>query len=177
MYKNSWKKGIPRTEEAKRKISEGHKGIRPTNATRLKMSLAKKGKVSPLRGTKQTESAKLKNSIAHRGEKSSGWRGGLTSLIRSIRRGIKYRSWRTLVFTRDNYTCVWCGANKKYLNADHIEQFAILLRKFEIKSLEQAENCEDLWNINNGRTLCIDCHKETDTYLNKGKKYLKNYVL
>lgn len=26
------------------------------------------------------------------------------------------------------------------------------------KTLEDAENCEELWNINNGRTLCKSCH-------------------
>ena len=34
--------------------------------------------------------------------------------------------------------------------------------------LEQALNYEELWNINNGETLCENCHKETDTY---GKHY------
>lgn len=28
-----------------------------------------------------------------------------------------------------------------------------------IKTLEDAENCEELWNINNGRTLCRNCHR------------------
>lgn len=36
---------------------------------------------------------------------------------------------------------------------------------------EDAINCEELWSINNGRTLCIDCHKKTNTYL---KNYEKN---
>ena len=43
-----------------------------------------------------------------------------------------------------------------------------------IKTLEEAENCEELWNINNGRTLCYPCHYKTDNYggaCKKGKKY------
>lgn len=31
----------------------------------------------------------------------------------------------------------------------------------------------DLWDINNGRTLCVDCHKKTETYGHKTKKLLK----
>ena len=30
---------------------------------------------------------------------------------------------------------------------------------------------KELWNINNGITLCLDCHKETDSYL----KQMKNH--
>lgn len=120
---------------------------------------------------KHTIESNIKNSLAHRGEKSNFWKGGKSKLDDLIRRCLKYRNWRTSVFVRDNYTCVWCGANKKYLNADHIKQFALLLHENNIKTVEEAENCEELWQINNGRTLCIDCHKETDTYLNKGRHY------
>ena len=170
-------KSIPRTEEVRTKISKSHFGIRPSEKTRLKMSLAKIGKPAWNKGKPQTDELKLKNSIAHRGENGSGWKGGLTKLIEIVRRGITYRNWRTAVFQRDNFTCVWCGANKKYLNADHITQFALMLRENKIQTLEEAENFPDLWDINNGRTLCVDCHKETDTYLNKGKQYLKQYGL
>jgi len=33
-----------------------------------------------------------------------------------------------------------------------------------INSLEEALNCEELWNVNNGRTLCRKCHNKTKTY-------------
>lgn len=36
----------------------------------------------------------------------------------------------------------------------------IMMGKYNIKSYEQALNCEELWNINNGRTLCKKCHKK-----------------
>lgn len=144
-----------------------------------KQRLAKLGKKragNPIKW-RHTEESKLKNSLAHRGEQGSGWRGGLTSLIRLIRSGIKYRTWRMQVFVRDGFRCTWCDRDKVYLNADHIVQFSALLRQNNIKTLEEAENCEALWNITNGRTLCVECHKKTDTYLNKGKEYLKNHDL
>lgn len=31
--------------------------------------------------------------------------------------------------------------------------------------------------IDNGRTLCIECHKQTDTYLNKMNNYKKGAYL
>jgi len=40
-----------------------------------------------------------------------------------------------------------------------------------ILSKEEALSCDELWNINNGRTLCIGCHKKTDTY---GRPKTKN---
>lgn len=170
------KKGIPRSEEIRAKISKSHFGIRPDAETRAKMSANRIGKPNfKNRGKIRSEETKLKNSLAHRGEKSAQWKGGLTSLIRLVRRGVKYRTWRTTVYQRDNYTCVECGEDKHYLNADHIIQFALLLRMNNIKTVEQAEACEGLWDITNGRTLCLPCHKLTDTYLNKGKQYLKLY--
>jgi len=162
---------MKRPLEVRQKISRSHMGIRPSEETRLKLRLSHLGKVSGMKGKKHTAEANRKNSEAHRGEKSNFWQGGKTTLDRLIRRSLKYRIWRTAVFTRDNYSCTWCGANKKYLNADHIKQFALLLHENNITTVEQAENCEELWQINNGRTLCVDCHKETDTFFNKGRHY------
>ena len=73
------------------------------------------------------------------------------------------RLWRKSVFERDNYTCVWCGAkngNGKaiILQADHIKPF--------------ADYPELRFAIDNGRTLCIDCHKKTNDY--GWKKYNLN---
>lgn len=169
------KKGIPRPLEVRDKISKSHLGIKPNAETRVKMSLAKKGKPNLKNiGRKHTEEAKLKNSIAHRGSSGSGWRGGLTTLIRQVRRGLRYRTWRNSVYERDDFECQWCGNGDVYFNADHIIPFSFLLRANNIKTLEEAEKCEALWDIRNGRTLCVPCHKKTDTYLNKGKVYIKN---
>ena len=86
--------------------------------------------------------------------------------LRSI---FKYRQWRSDVFTRDEFVCVLCGdGNYKgrgehvQLEADHYpSQFGELVIKFNIKSIEEATGCEELWNLNNGRTLCKKCHDPT----------------
>lgn len=57
------------------------------------------------------------------------------------------------------------------LNVDHIISFIEILKVWKIKTLEDALNCPDLWDINNGRTLCLDCHRKTDTY---GRKSILN---
>ena len=100
------------------------------------------------------------------------WRGGKTPLIKLIRTGYRYRQWRCDVFTRDDFTCQFCGLRGGKLQADHIKPFAQLIEENKISSFEEADLCEELWNINNGRTLCRECHKKTETYGNrKGKTH------
>ncbi len=72
--------GKPKTEAARRKISEalrGRPGKPQTDETRRKISEALRGKPSPLRGRpgkKHTEEARRKMSVAQRGEKNH-WHG------------------------------------------------------------------------------------------------------
>lgn len=96
-----------------------------------------------------------------KGEKSPHWRGGLTSENEKIRKSREYELWRINVFERDNYTCVGCGQIGGNLNADHIKPFSL----FPELRLELA----------NGRTLCLECHKKTESYLNN-KVYEKLYA-
>ncbi len=85
------------------------------------------------------------------------WKGGITPINKLIRRSEKYKQWRTAVFERDAYICIWCGQIGGILNADHIKGFADYPKLRFI--------------LSNGRTLCINCHKKTGTY---GWKYYHN---
>lgn len=93
--------------------------------------------------------------VNQRGENSVHWKGGVTPENHAIRTSKEYKLWRTAVFERDNHTCVWCNARSEkgkpvVLNADHIKPFALY------PELRLA--------IDNGRTLCVPCHKKTDTF-------------
>lgn len=150
-----------RTEKHRKILSEAQKkiGNKPPSAVGNKYNLGRK----PSKETRE----KMRNS--HLGEKSHLWKGGVSTLYELIRTCYKYRQWRSDVYTRDNFICVTCNKRGYKLNADHIKSFSEIIREFDIKSLDEALDCEELWNINNGRTLCLDCHKKTDTYLNKGR--------
>lgn len=92
-----------------------------------------------------------------RGAKNWMWRGGITSENDKFRKSNKYKSWRKSVFERDNYTCQNCGIHGGELHADHIKPFAW----FESLRLE----------LSNGRTLCSDCHRKTDSWGKGSYKY------
>lgn len=112
---------------------------------------------------------KIKLSESLRGNKSYNWKGG-QEIKRQIRDNFKYRKWRMDIFERDNWTCQFCRIRGVYLEAHHIKKFSSIVRENNIKVLEQALNCDELWDIDNGVTLCKDCHKLTDNYGEKCNK-------
>ena len=116
----------------------------------------------------------MKISKATRGENGNNWKGGISSLILLVRSNYKNRQWRSDVYTRDNFICQECGDSKDgKLFAHHIQSLSFLLQKYEITTLEGAMGCEELWNINNGISLCEECHRRIHKLLNVNK-ILKN---
>lgn len=115
------------------------------------------------------------------GEKHHNWKGGITPVIQKIRRCPEYHKWRNSVFKRDNYTCVICllKNKKNILNADHYpKMFHQVISDNNIDTYEKSKFCKELWDINNGRTLCVECHyKETSKQQKQNwvNQYSKNY--
>lgn len=156
---------IPLSDDHKRKISESSKGEKnhnyakhPSEATIIKMRDAALNKPPASEATRAKRRAFGKTLV---GEKNPAWKGGITPFVIQIRNSIKYDIWRLGVFTRDDFTCCLCGVRGGKLHADHyLRKFSTILEDNGIKTLEQAYACEELWDLNNGRTLCVDCHKE-----------------
>lgn len=168
----------PFSEEHRKHLSLSSKGKKKTDEHRNNMTTSfKKGQIPWNKNKKGVQNGANKGktftrewkenlSKSHIGlmlkEKNINWKGGITPINKQIRSSLEYKLWRTAVFERDNYTCIWCGiknGNGKTitLNADHIKPFALFP--------------ELRFAIDNGRTLCEDCHRKTDTYgLRKNNK-------
>lgn len=156
------------------------KGFKHSEKTRKKMSIAHTGKSKPWsievgrrnKGRKRSEETKKKirearkNQVMpkwteHRrqrflGDNNPSWKGGVSTENQKIRTSREYVWWRMAVFAKDNWTCQECGKRGIELHADHIKPFSLFP--------------ELRFAIDNGRTLCVPCHKKTDTYAGKINK-------
>ena len=108
---------------------------------KMRPTMFKRGQIAPNKG---------KPNLKLRGEKHWNWKGGITPERRAIRVSLEYKIWRRAVFERDDWTCVWCGRRGVVIHADHIKPFAYFP--------------ELRFAIDNGRTLCRECHLTTETY-------------
>lgn len=78
-------------------------------------------------------------------ENSPTWKGGITSELILARNNSQYDKWRLDVYSKDYYTCQCCGKSKDIVkNAHHFYNF--------------VDNISDRYNIDNGITLCEECH-------------------
>ena len=93
-----------------------------------------------------------------RGESNPSWKGGITPFIKAIRLCGEYYKWKNKVLERDNYKCSNCNSTMNLI-VHHKKRLIDMVNYYELKNMEQARDCTELWNIDNGITLCIDCHK------------------
>ncbi len=114
----------------------------------------KKGKKNPIR-------AELNRQQKGKDHPNYGKRkeNPVTPIYKLVRKCSKYNEWRLMIFGRDNFTCQRCYKKGVYLHAHHKKLFSIILKENNIITIEQAENCKELWNINNGITYCKKCHE------------------
>jgi len=146
--------------QIRKKMSESHKGKKKPWArnngikTRFKKNKnpwnkGLKGKQSHRFGYKMSKKTKEKIRKSQLKEKGNNWKGGKSSMNQLIRKSTKFKEWRKAVFERDNYTCQECGfRNGKGKHRD--------LHPHHIKYL--SEYPELAYEVENGQTLCKDCH-------------------
>ena len=85
-----------------------------------------------------------------KGENHWNWKGGITPFRKKSYFSEEYKSWRKAVFERDNYTCISCKKRGFDLSVDHIKPW--------------SEYPELRFELSNGRTLCLVCHRKTHTW-------------
>lgn len=133
------------TKETRRKLSQ--QKIGPGNPNFGKFGLA-----NPLFG---------RRILKLEGRNNPKWRGGITNLNGRIRTCSTYYLWREKVFARDNYRCMRCGDDRGgNLEAHHIKPFYKIMIENCISDYEAAMACNELWDTDNGITICEKCHIE-----------------
>lgn len=134
----AWNKGLKMSEETRDKVSKSLKGRNAWNKGK------KRWWKSP------TEFKKGDNAK----EKHYNWKGGVSKNYQTGYYSADYIKWRLSVFERDHFTCQVCGQVGGYLNVHHIKSF--------------AHYPELRLDLDNGITLCEECHKLTDNYMGRG---------
>ena len=193
------RRGIKHTDEAKKKISiaqigkklsektkikigNAHRGMKRPKGTGEKISRALKGKLKPKGFGEKIRNLQLgrkltkewrknisrgnKNSKkVHRGSNHPFWKGGIWPINDKIKHSIEYRLWREAIISRDNFTCQKCEEKGGKLHSHHIKNF--------------AQYPELRFAIDNGVTLCKDCHNEFHKkcgYRNNTKEQVNMFI-
>ena len=146
-------KGVPLSEERKLHLHNVLIGRRcNTGRTHIK----KGQRLSP-----DTEFGKVipwnkgKSNPHFAGANNPNWKGGITPEHLKVRWSQKSKIFRDEVFKRDSYTCQHCSRKRKegdrvILNIHHIKPF--------------STHKELRFDMKNVVTLCVECHRKTETY-------------
>jgi hypothetical protein len=159
--------GKKASDETKEKMSIAHKGKETWNKGK-EMPLGTGDKISKkISGLKRTESTRNKM----RGKNNNNWNGGISPFLKTLRMLPEMYEWRSKVMERDDYRDRFTGERGNGdLEAHHIIPFSKLLKIYNIKTVEDALSCKELWDIENGVTMF------KDTHMDHHKKY-KNSIL
>jgi 5-methylcytosine-specific restriction endonuclease McrA len=84
-----------------------------------------------------------------------------------IRNTTKYLNWRLSILKRDNFTCQICHTSVKDNKSLRLEvhlakTFDDICKENNVSIVEQALECKELWNLNNGVSICYRCHKNVE---------------
>ena len=138
---------------------------------RVKVRKSLKGRVSPMKGKTYLqihgpEKAKALIDTQSKDRSGSGnwnYRGGTRRIFDAIRSLSEHKRWRKRILKRDGDKCVKCDSVVR-LEVDHIKSLYKIVNENNIKTVNEALLCDELFDDDNGRVLCRDCHKKTPSY-------------
>lgn len=139
-----WNKGRKISEEQKQLLSKIFKGRKLSEEAKRKIRQSRGGIVFTKEHREKLRQAALKRIYGNDID--------INLFTHNKKRPCEIRQWRMSVLKRDGYTCVLCGS-KDQLEVDHIKPY-LYFPKLRLA-------------VNNGRTLCKNCHLKTDTYGNR----------
>ena len=119
-----------------------HKGQSNKGSFRKNFIPWNKGLKGFMKGRKVSFDTRLKSSLSQRGEKNHAWKGGKNP--KSYYKTFEYQIWRNKVLKRDNFTCKICDKQCFFPIVHHIKNNSVFP--------------ELQYDVNNGITLCYDCH-------------------
>ena len=112
------------------------------------------------RSAKSREIA-IESNLGHiSGSAHHNWKGGRTKITNNLTETNEYITWRKNIYERDEYTCRICGTKNPPFNAHHIKTLIKIITENNVNDIHDARNCSELWDIDNGVTLCIKCHEK-----------------
>jgi 5-methylcytosine-specific restriction endonuclease McrA len=149
-------------------------GKKKSLETRNKISIAHVGmKFSEDSKRKMSES--MKRTKCHAGKRNGRWIDGRNPLRHAIRHLDEYYTWVNIILKRDNFTCQYCDRkfSKSNLDVHHLIPFKTLLtlflnrnkdldiKKDYFKLIDLVKVDKQMFDIDNGITLCKKCHHTT----------------
>jgi len=167
-FSKEWIENIVKSRKAsgKGKWSAGQRkkmmtilmGRKLSDKTKKKISDARKGKSTPWQ----------------LGEKHHNWKGGRSEISQRIKNLANYTIWREAIFKRDDFICQCCDERGGKLAAHHIILRNEIFDRFNIKTIEDAIICKELWDTENGIVVCDECHKWIHSRNNKEKYFIQS---
>ncbi len=146
---NKGKKGLDLNPEGRGRFHAGH----------IPWNKGKKDEYCLNTSSNHWEKRNEKISKAMQGENNHQWKGGVTRWRQALNNSPEYKEWRQKVYRRDKWSCQKCGKRSHgkggEIHAHHI--------------IPVSENHDLIFDIENGITLCPDCHQII--HLERGDKY------
>ncbi len=137
----------PQALRAKRANGKANKGKKRTEEFKFKRGLQFSGVNNPFYGRSHSYETKVRLSCHFQGILEEDFAGFTKAENYRKTKSGAFKTWRRLVFERDNYTCLFCGKRGGPLEPHHI--------------IPRREDISKIYQISNGATLCKPCHKKT----------------